>query len=139
MKKFLSFIGGVVLLVLGLTVFTTAFLLFMQSGLVGGLLVNLLGAVLSIVSIFLIYLFYRRLVGKIISFILPVSLLIFPFFLLRAMTASRAFFDIMSCPAGWEMSAVVIAIFCAWPASLITLIISVIGVIKTKRKGLSVK
>jgi len=74
----------------------------------------------------LVAIYYCFWAGRYNLFIAPTVFVTFPFVLYFAMTQVRLFIKIQSCPAGWEIWAVILAIIYSLPFFAITMVASVL-------------
>jgi len=87
--------------------------------------------VISIVLVFIFY--YSKLKNNNNPFVVPVVFIISPALFYMEFSSMRLFFDINSCPAGWEIIIMFPALFYSLPLFIITAVVSVIVKLKLKK------
>jgi len=93
--------------------------------------VIIMSVIFYVITLVLVLIFYySKLKNNNNPFVVPVIFIISPVLFYLEFSSMRLFFDIMSCPAGWEIIIMFPALFYSLPLFIITTVVSVITIKK---------
>ena len=132
MKCFRNIIFGIIILLL----LSLPIVIYMANGGASDTILTIMYICFNVITILLIIVFYCFIVKNNYNLIvLPIVFMISPIIFYYELSSMRLFFDIMSCPAGWEIIVIGPTMLYSLPFFVITCIISLIKFIKIKKKA----